>query len=68
MKEEFQFSGETPDFNLDGSGGQRSVLEYYVVVTSDRGEIIGCTTDRLTSGQPPPPPTEGLEDPDQVTL
>ena len=64
IKEEFEFSGEIPDFNIDGTGGEESLREYYVVVTSDSGEVIGCTTDRLTSGQPPPPPKEGEDDDD----
>ena len=65
MKEEFEFSGEIPDFNIDGTGGEESLREYYVVVTDDRGEVIGCTTGRLTSGQPPPPPTEGEDEDDE---
>ena len=41
---------------MDGSDLKEKLEDYFVVVRNSEGEVVGCTTSRLTPSSPAPPP------------
>ena len=51
----FYVMGTSNEFNVDLAGGKKGLNNYRVIVTSDTGVIIGCTTHKLAATIPTTP-------------
>ena len=43
----FYVKGLSTEYNVDKAGGKKDLNDYYMIVKSAAGDIIGCTTNKL---------------------